>query len=382
VHDSEDTSRRGRVISMVQNIDEHYNPDQRRFTRSSRGWFDSIGHVEPQFHPIAHPQCERCGCNRLQAMEFDETDGRFRYAHERTCFCDTCHTSGCSWEEAASWPEPPVCSVCVDAVPDIAAIAKRHAEQWGNKRVCDHRFCSECLVGWIAACIAGGNPHVRCPDADCTCTLLPDDVARISPAHVERMHDLLNRDFAARAAEVADDPELLAVFKQFAQQCPTCSLWVGRSEGCNSMVCLCGAHFCYQCGQDDCDGGCERRAHDDGAPEGYGNALFGEYLQPSCIDCSREMRREWVPPGADRPEAVRCFDCEFAADTAAGTGAGGCMVCGCSAEFDAATAERICFCDPCCHGGGCIFDEDAAGAAEGGTAGAADSADDANVGIR
>jgi len=150
--------------------------------------------------------------------------------------------------------EPVCCSICEDedAIAKVPAIQRNRAEQWSNKRVCDHAFCSDCLVGWIGTCIADGNPHVQCPASDCSCALLPDDVARVAPAHVKQLHVLLNRDFSARASEVAGNPELLAAFRQFAQQCPQCSLWVGRSEGCNAMVCLCGTHFCYRCGDERC----------------------------------------------------------------------------------------------------------------------------------
>uniref|UniRef100_A0A7S3P4X4 RING-type domain-containing protein n=1 Tax=Amphora coffeiformis TaxID=265554 RepID=A0A7S3P4X4_9STRA len=34
------------------------------------------------------------------------------------------------------------------------------------------------------------------------------------------------------------------------QQCPVCKVAVERSEGCFHMHCMCGAHFCYECGEE------------------------------------------------------------------------------------------------------------------------------------
>ncbi len=32
------------------------------------------------------------------------------------------------------------------------------------------------------------------------------------------------------------------------KQCPNCRLWVEKDDGCNSLTCRCGIHFCYRCG--------------------------------------------------------------------------------------------------------------------------------------
>ncbi|TNV81178.1 hypothetical protein FGO68_gene322 [Halteria grandinella] len=42
-------------------------------------------------------------------------------------------------------------------------------------------------------------------------------------------------------------------FEEFAKgskikQCPKCTVWVEKSEGCNHMSCRCGMQFCYACG--------------------------------------------------------------------------------------------------------------------------------------
>jgi hypothetical protein len=31
--------------------------------------------------------------------------------------------------------------------------------------------------------------------------------------------------------------------------CPRCRVWVEKADGCDNMVCRCGATFCYRCGK-------------------------------------------------------------------------------------------------------------------------------------
>ena len=33
------------------------------------------------------------------------------------------------------------------------------------------------------------------------------------------------------------------------KKCPKCKRWVEKTEGCDHIVCLCGTHFCYSCGE-------------------------------------------------------------------------------------------------------------------------------------
>ena len=32
-----------------------------------------------------------------------------------------------------------------------------------------------------------------------------------------------------------------------AKKCPTCQVWIEKTEGCNHMTCVCGAHICWKC---------------------------------------------------------------------------------------------------------------------------------------
>ena len=50
------------------------------------------------------------------------------------------------------------------------------------------------------------------------------------------------------------DPNLLdKAFESFVKgskfkQCPKCTMWVEKTDGCNHMRCRCGTEFCYVCG--------------------------------------------------------------------------------------------------------------------------------------
>lgn len=36
---------------------------------------------------------------------------------------------------------------------------------------------------------------------------------------------------------------------EHSKRCPECGRVIEKSEGCNHMTCLCGAHFCWKCGK-------------------------------------------------------------------------------------------------------------------------------------
>ena len=51
-----------------------------------------------------------------------------------------------------------------------------------------------------------------------------------------------------------DVNKLDSLFKEFVvgsnfKKCPYCNRWVEKNEGCNHISCLCGNHFCYNCGE-------------------------------------------------------------------------------------------------------------------------------------
>jgi hypothetical protein len=109
----------------------------------------------------------------------------------------------------------------------------------------------------------------------------------------------------------SDHPDLLELLKQTAQRCPTCKLWIERSDGCDHMVCSCGVAFCYVCGEEYSACSCRHDVY----IYGYG----GRY-HDNDDDVAGERVR-WLHEDA-------------------------CARCGCTAEIDD-DGERVCFCDTC-----------------------------------
>merc|ERR1712007_280625 len=57
-----------------------------------------------------------------------------------------------------------------------------------------------------------------------------------------------------------EDDDLMAWLRQNARPCPDCHVIVSRSEGCNTMICVCGTRFCYACGFITCQCGVKGRS--------------------------------------------------------------------------------------------------------------------------
>jgi hypothetical protein len=54
-------------------------------------------------------------------------------------------------------------------------------------------------------------------------------------------------------AIIKHDDVLLQWLRSHARPCPDCHVIVSRSEGCNTMICVCGTRFCYACGSKKCE---------------------------------------------------------------------------------------------------------------------------------
>ncbi|GIL77241.1 hypothetical protein Vretifemale_6730 [Volvox reticuliferus] len=112
----------------------------------------------------------------------------------------------------------------------------------GQTLYCPHKTCSSLMLvnkeelppNTPARCPACGNsfcPHCRIPGwhKGYTCAAF-----QALPAHLRS----------------AEDAAMLQLSKQKQwKQCPQCQQMVERSEGCNHLMCRCGANFCYACGE-------------------------------------------------------------------------------------------------------------------------------------
>ncbi|KAJ1945008.1 hypothetical protein FBU59_002438 [Linderina macrospora] len=152
------------------------------------------------------------------------------------------------------------------------------------KLSCSHIHCRQCLTGYLGMLIDEGSVvSLRCPHPDCR---KPSSSSRITTeeledlmdsAHVLRYKELIDKRrveidggtalasdpdtvkqmerqygknvLARMLKAVLEEEETMEFIRSSTQQCPTCSLAIAKSYGCNHMVCSqCNTHFCYLCG--------------------------------------------------------------------------------------------------------------------------------------
>ena len=191
--------------------------------------------------------------------------------------------------------EKDICPICTDEIS--------HAEQLG----CGHSYCSGCLQHYLEsaphtkifplACIGDEGackvpisiPEIRrflqpqvfqalvevafrsyldqhaqelkfCTTPDCqqiyrhnsnTRVLqCPSCFSTICSACDEEAHEGMTCQERLHKVSAAEQDRLFNVWaNEHGKQCPECGRVIEKNEGCNHMTCLCGAHFCWQCGK-------------------------------------------------------------------------------------------------------------------------------------
>lgn len=78
--------------------------------------------------------------------------------------------------------------------------------------------CPSCLGSICATCNEEGHTGLTCMESK----------LRNNPLEQERANDRLARELGYK-------------------KCPSCSVWIEKTEGCNHMSCRCGAHICWVC---------------------------------------------------------------------------------------------------------------------------------------
>jgi ElaB/YqjD/DUF883 family membrane-anchored ribosome-binding protein len=148
-------------------------------------------------------------------------------------------------------PPPTTCEICSEAMATEPSREPRHNENF-REVPCDgpHVFCRACLASWISSEVGSGKSAVKCPAIGCTRRLSPADVERLADAAVAaRFRELLTADVAGKTRELLADPQQAAWAQAHTKPCPSCHQLIERERGCSSMHCLCGEHFCFECGQ-------------------------------------------------------------------------------------------------------------------------------------
>jgi len=87
------------------------------------------------------------------------------------------------------------------------------------------------------------NPNLKlCPTADC------DGVINSAKGrlHCPKCKVVFCRECELPRHQGPCDVNFQHKFKNW-KRCPTCQVFIERTEGCNHMTCRCGHNFCYVC---------------------------------------------------------------------------------------------------------------------------------------
>ncbi|KAJ7915523.1 hypothetical protein B0H13DRAFT_2231894 [Mycena leptocephala] len=151
------------------------------------------------------------------------------------------------------------CPICYDEISHPVTLG------------CDHTYCMGCLRHYLST--AADSFPLTCLGNEATCEIpIPiPTIERFLP--VAQFHQLLETAFlryieqhpqefkycktriAPSCAErrLQKDPgEQERRNDEWAtangvKRCPTCSVWIEKTQGCNHMTCKCGAHICWVC---------------------------------------------------------------------------------------------------------------------------------------
>lgn len=156
------------------------------------------------------------------------------------------------------------CPICMDPMISLSedgakincnywSAAFRKNEHWKND-ACGHTFCYSCAKSWAETAINQQELHIRCPAAGCKYRFWDQDLHELLSAQMYNRHmEHKHADHLNHLKEIVKhDDCLMDWLRTNARPCPSCHVIVSRSEGCNTMTCVCGTRFCYKCGFKTC----------------------------------------------------------------------------------------------------------------------------------
>lgn len=152
---------------------------------------------------------------------------------------------------------PVKCGVCFEMIHKDKRTSRLSQSLGGEhfqREVCGHlrKYCCECVQKYVEGKIYDGRHIIKCPEPECTAVLFDADVFQLvsNPAY-NKWRANKKKDYKSRAMNIATDPTGLfdALRETWTIPCPSCSVLVSRSSGCESMQCTCGHRFCYKCGK-------------------------------------------------------------------------------------------------------------------------------------
>jgi len=128
----------------------------------------------------------------------------------------------------------------------------RKTEHWSSNP-CGHVICRSCMGQWAEAEVEQQRTRIKCPAVGCSHMLWDHDLQELlSEETFSRYKELKSVDHLQKMKDDLKDPVLGAWLKKNCKPCPDCHIIVSRSAGCNSMGCICGTKFCYECGFKQC----------------------------------------------------------------------------------------------------------------------------------
>lgn len=156
------------------------------------------------------------------------------------------------------------CPICLDPMLSVSddccnvecnfwSAVPRRNEHWSNY-ACGHTFCRSCVETWAETAINEQKLNIRCPAAGCKYRLWDQDLQEVlRPRMFDRHQEHKHADHLKNLKSIAkEDESLMGWLRKNARPCPHCHVIVSRSEGCNTMICVCGTRFCYACGFEKC----------------------------------------------------------------------------------------------------------------------------------
>lgn len=157
-----------------------------------------------------------------------------------------------------------MCPICMDPMvvrgadgsidtSNVWFAIQRKTEHWSSQP-CGHACCRSCMKMWTEVAINDHKIHIKCPAEGCAYRLWDHEIEAlgVDPRALQRRKEHASADYAQHLRSLLKDRTLQTWLKAHARPCPGCHVIVSRSEGCNSMMCVCGTRFCYMCGFEKC----------------------------------------------------------------------------------------------------------------------------------
>lgn len=139
------------------------------------------------------------------------------------------------------------CGVCLGPIINTMPCCQQTGGEHYKKVSCKHEYCKVCLVPWIECQLAESCAQIGCPHEECAFNFNGEDVRRIAgDVAYTQFLNITTRDYQARLADASSglDKKTTEWLNKNTRVCPSCSVVIERSAGCNSMKCFtCGNRF-------------------------------------------------------------------------------------------------------------------------------------------